>query len=115
MNVKRNEIYLANLGKTIGSEEKGIRPVLIIQNDFGNKYSPTTIVVPITKRIEKKYRLPTHVQIEPFGKMRYKAIIMAEQIKVIDKRRIIYYIDELPRIYQEKVNNSLKISIGLIE
>lgn len=64
--IRRNEIYLARLGKTIGSEETGIRPVLIVQNDLGNKYSPTTIIVPITKRIEKRKSIPTHIKIKPF-------------------------------------------------
>mgnify|MGYP002566119977 CR=1 FL=1 len=80
--IKRNEIYLANLGKTVGSEERGIRPVLIIQNDIGNKHSPTTIIIPITRRIEKNKSIPTHIKIKSFGKMKYKATILAEQIQV---------------------------------
>ena len=111
--IRRNEIYLANLGHTVGSEEKGKRPVLIIQNDLGNRYSPTIIVLPLTKRIDEQQHLPTHIVINPFGKMKYKATIMAEQIKVIDKRRLIYFIDKLLKEYINQVNNAVKIAVGL--
>lgn len=111
--IRRNEIYLANLGRTVGSEERGIRPVLIIQNDLGNKNSPTTIVIPITRRIEKKFSIPTHIRIKPFGKMKYKATIMAEQIKVIDKRRLIRRIDILPTKYINAVDKAIKIAINI--
>ena len=113
--IRRNEIYLANLGHTVGSEERGKRPVLIIQNNFGNKYSPTTIILPITKRVEKSNHIPTHIRIKPFGKMKYEATIMAEQIKIIDKRRLINFIDKLPKKYIKSVNNALKIAIDLQE
>ena len=111
--VRRKEIYVADLEKTIGSEERGFRPVLIVQNNLGNKYSTTTIVVPLTRRIEKLYRIPTHISIEPFGKMKYKGTILAEQIRVIDKRRIRYYIDVLPDEYMKKVDYAMKIAIGV--
>lgn len=111
--IRRNEIYLANLGRTVGSEESGVRPVLIIQNDLGNKHSPTTIIVPITKRVERKYSIPTHIKIKPFGKMKYKAIIMAEQLKVIDKSRLINRIEILPEQYIKEVDKAIKIAINL--
>lgn len=113
--IRRNEIYLANLGHTVGSEERGTRPVLIIQNDLGNKHSPTTIVLPITKRVEQRLSIPTHIKIKPFGKMKYEATIMAEQIKIIDKRRLINFIDILPKKYIKSVNNALKMAIDLQE
>lgn len=113
--IRRKEIYLADLGRTAGSEEKGVRPVLIVQNDLGNKYSPTTIIVPITRRIEGEYKIPTHIQVEPFGKMLYKATILAEQIKVIDKQRLKYYIEELPNEYMEKVDYAMTVAIGINE
>lgn len=113
--VRRKDIFLADLGRTAGSEEKGVRPVLIVQNDLGNKYSPTTIVIPFTRRIEKDYKIPTHIQIEPFGKMLYKATLLAEQIKVIDKRRLKYYIEELPDEYMDKIDNAMAVAIGLKE
>ena len=74
--IRRKDIYLADFGNTVGCEEKGKRPVLIVQNDFGNKYSSTTIVIPLTKRVETKQRIPTHIEIEPFGKMPFKATIL---------------------------------------
>lgn len=113
--IRRNEIYLANLGNTVGSEERGIRPVLIIQNDIGNKYSTTTIIIPMTKRIEERFAIPTHIRINKFGKMKYEATIMAEQIKVIDKRRLLHRIEILPEKYVEIVNNAIRIAIDLQE
>lgn len=113
--IRRNEIYLADLGKTSGSEEKGTRPVLIVQNNLGNKYSTTTIIVPFTKRIENENRIPTHIIVEQFGKMYYRGTILAEQIKVIDKKKIKHYIDELPKEYVDKVNEAIKIAIDLKE
>lgn len=112
--IRRNEIYLANLGKTVGSEERGIRPVLIVQNNLGNKYSPTTIIVPITSRIEKN-SIPTHIRIKPFGKMKYDGTIMAEQVKVIDKKRLMNRIEVLPEEYIDAVNRAIKIATNLQE
>ncbi len=113
--IRRNEIYLANLGNTVGSEERGIRPVLIIQNDIGNKHSTTTIIIPITSRLEKQNSIPTHIRIKAFGKMKCEATIMAEQIKVIDKKRLLHRIDILPEKYVEIVNNAIKIATDLQE
>ncbi len=113
--IRRNEIYLANLGKTVGSEQRGVRPVLIVQNDLGNKHSPTTIIIPMTKRVEKYNSIPTHIQIKPFGKMKYEATIMAEQIKVIDKVRLLDRIDILPKKYIDIVDRAMKIAIDLQE
>ena len=113
--IRRNEIYFANLGRTVGSEERGIRPVLIIQNDIGNKHSPTTIIIPITTRVEKQNSIPTHIEIKAFGKMKYRATIMAEQIKVIDKRRLIKRIDILPQKYINAVDRAIRIATNLQE
>lgn len=113
--IRRNEIYLANLGQTVGSEERGVRPVLIIQNDLGNKHSPTTIIIPMTTRIEKQHTIPTHIEIKEFGKMKCKATLMAEQIKVIDKRRLIKRIDVLPEKYVNLVNEAISIATNLQE
>lgn len=113
--IRRNEIYLANLGNTVGSEERGVRPVLIIQNDIGNKHSTTTIIIPMNKRIEERFAIPTHIRVNKFGKMKYEATIMAEQIKVIDKKRLLHRIDILPEKYVEIVNNAIKIATDLQE
>lgn len=113
--IRRNEIYLANLGKTVGSEEKGVRPVLIVQNDIGNKHSPTTIIIPFTKRVETRNIIPTHIKIKAFGKMKCKATIMTEQIKVIDKKQLIKRIDVLPEKYISEVDRAIGIAIDLQE
>lgn len=111
--IRRNEIYLANLGNTIGSEERGVRPVLIIQNDIGNKHSTTTIIIPLTRRLETQYSIPTHIEIKGFRKAKNKATIMTEQIKVIDKKRLIRRIGILPKEYINAVNRALKVAIDL--
>ena len=84
-NVKRGEIYYADLSPVIGSEQDGTRPVLILQNDVGNRFSPTTIVAPITSRV-KRNRLPTHVSIHAEG-LRCESVALLEQIRTIDKTR----------------------------
>lgn len=111
--IRRNEIYYANLGQTIGSEERGRRPVLIVQNDIGNKHSPTTVVLPITTRVEDGAIIPTHVKIEKFIEELKKGTIMAEQVRTIDKQRLEGYIAELPEMYMKKVNEAMKIGYGL--
>ena len=106
----RGEIYNANLGKTRGSEQGGIRPVLIVQNDVGNKYSTTTIVCPITSQY--KPNLPTHVKINSLLR---PSIILCEQIRVIDIKEVY---DEkllyaLTKEEMEEVDKALKVSIGV--
>ena len=91
--IKRNEIYYADLNPVRGSEQGGIRPVLVIQNDTGNKHSPTTIVAAITSK-EEKAKLPTHVEVINCGVER-KSLALLEQIRTIDKSRLIKYIGEL--------------------
>ena len=108
--IKRGEIYVANLGEFKGSEQCGIRPVLIIQNDMGNKYSTTTIVASITSKLDK-HKLPTHIEIK--DGMRKRSVILLEQIKTIDKQRLGEKICELSDDILEKVNNALKISLGV--
>ena len=104
--IKRGEIYLANLNPSLGSEQSGIRPVLIIQNDTGNRYSPTVIVAPLTKII-KKEKLPTHILIHSNDFLRYNSLILLEQIRVIDKSRIISYMGCLLDYQLDKVNRAL--------
>src|SRR3974377_36875 len=113
--VKRGDIYYADLSPVIGSEQGGIRPVLIIQNDMGNKYSPTVIVAAITSQINKA-KLPTHVEIssEEYG-LNKDSVILLEQIRIIDKRRVKDKIGHISNALMEKVDNSLSISVGLIE
>lgn len=115
MNIKRGDIFYADLSPVVGSEQGGIRPVLILQNDIGNKYSPTTIVSAITSQIEKA-RLPTHVELdaETSGLDR-DSVILLEQIRTIDKRRLREKVAHLEPDFMEKVNEAIMISLGLKE
>lgn len=115
MIVKRSEVYLADLSPVKGSEQGGVRPVLIIQNDIGNKYSPTVIIAAITAKISKA-KLPTHVEIkkEEVGLLK-DSVILLEQIRTIDKTRLDKKIGALDDKSMEKVDEGLKISIGLVD
>lgn len=113
MEIKRGDIILVNLDPVIGSEQGKIRPAVVIQNDGGNKYSPTTIVAPITSKVyEKEY--PTNVEI-PIGHLGLTeaSTILLNQIRTIDKRRIIKKIGELEEIFLEKLNLAIKSSLAL--
>ena len=109
--IYRGEIYYADLSPVIGSEQGGLRPVVIIQNDMGNKYAPTTIVAPITSQINKKL-LPTHIPFCGCG-LEKDSIILLEQIRTIDKRRLRQKRGELPPEKIEVLNSTIKISLGL--
>lgn len=113
--VKRGDIYYADLSPVIGSEQGGIRPVLIIQNDIGNKYSPTVIVAAITSQINKA-KLPTHVEIssEEYGLNR-DSVVLLEQIRTIDKRRLRDKIGHISDNLMIQVDEALMISLGLVE
>jgi len=114
--VKRGEIYYANLSNNnIGSEQNGIRPVVVIQNDIGNYYSPTTIVAVITS-ICKKTNMPVHLFLpkEKFN-LKEDSIVMLEQIRTIDKKRLLRKVSELDEEYINLLDEKLKISLGLIQ
>ncbi len=113
MIVKRGDIYYADLSPVIGSEQGGIRPVIIIQNDIGNKYSPTVIVAAITSQINKA-KLPTHVEIssEEYG-LNKDSVVLLEQVRTLDKKRLKEKIGHMTDVDMDKVNSALKISIGL--
>ncbi|MDK2800133.1 MAG: mRNA interferase MazF [Clostridiales bacterium] len=115
MIVKRGDIYYADLSPVIGSEQGGIRPVLIVQNDVGNKYSPTVIAAAITSQINKA-KLPTHIEIsaQEYG-LPKDSVILLEQIRTIDKKRLKEKIGHLDDELMEKVNEALNISFGLSE
>ncbi len=115
MIVKRGDVFFADLSPVVGSEQGGVRPVLIIQNDIGNRFSPTVIVAAITAQIQKA-KLPTHVEIdaEQHGFDR-DSVILLEQIRTIDKQRLTDKITHLDEAMMRKVNDSLQISLGLIE
>lgn len=109
----RGDIFYADLSPVVGSEQGGFRPVLIIQNDIGNRYSPTTIVSAITSQIDKA-RLPTHVEIPAHvSGLDKDSVILLEQIRTIDKRRLKRHVSKLDDEIMAKVNEALAISIGL--
>lgn len=112
MIIKRGELYLADLSPVMGSEQGGVRPVLVIQNDIGNKYSPTIIVSAITSRLYKA-KLPTHISLDAnnFG-LSKDSIILLEQIRTIDKLRLKEKIGELNALKMKEVDKALLISLG---
>ena len=109
---KRGELYYADLRPVVGSEQGGIRPVLVVQNDIGNKYSPTVIVTAITSKINKA-KLPTHIEIsaDMFG-LQKDSVILLEQIRTLDKMRLKEKIGELPPSMMLLVDDALLISLG---
>ncbi len=110
--IKRGELYYADLSPVVGSEQGGVRPILIVQNDTGNKYSPTIIAAAITSQINKA-KLPTHIELNAneFGLMK-NSVILLEQIRTLDKRRLKERIGELSIATMKKVNAALLISLG---
>jgi mRNA interferase MazF len=114
MNIKRGDIYYADLSPVVGSEQGGLRPVLIIQNDIGNRYSPTVIAAAITSRMGKN-RLPTHIDIhaDRVG-LAKDSVILLEQVRTIDKQRLREKIGRLDELQMIKVNDAISVSFGLI-
>lgn len=111
--VARGEIYFAELNPVQGSEQGGTRPVLIIQNDTGNTYSPTTIVLAITSQMNKA-RLPTHVSVSHLESgLNRDSVILAEQMRTIDKSRLKQKVAELQPQTMQKIENAMAVSIGL--
>ena len=118
MVVKRGDIFYADLSPVIGSEQGGLRPVLIIQNDVGNKYSPTVIAAAITSKTGKT-KLPTHIDVirsdeseKDYGLAR-DSVILLEQIRTIDKRRLKEHMGHLDSLTMQKVNTAISVSFGL--
>lgn len=110
--IKRGQLYYADLSPVIGSEQGGIRPVLILQNDVGNKFSPTVIAAATTSRLTKA-KLPTHIALEKEKFCLPKdSIVLLEQIRTLDKSRLLDYIGELPSETMNQVNTALLISLG---
>ena len=112
MKVKRGEIYYADLSPVIGSEQAGVRPVLIVQNDIGNKFSPTIIAIAITSK--QKVKLPTHIEIEgtKYG-LDKDSVILAEQIRTLDKKRLREKVGKVDNETMEKVKKAIEISFGI--
>ena len=113
MSVKRGDIYYADLSPVVGSEQGGLRPVLIIQNDVGNRYSPTVIAAAITSRMGKT-RLPTHIDVyaDKAG-LAKDSVILLEQIRTLDKRRLKEKMGHLDDTMMNAVNTAIAVSFGL--
>lgn len=115
MQIRRGDIFFAQLNPVVGSEQGGTRPVLIIQNDIGNQYSPTTIVAAITSQIMKA-KLPTHVEVSAGQSgLERDSVILLEQIRTIDRSRLKHKVAVLEDDIMAKVNEALSISLGLQE
>lgn len=113
VNVRRGEIYYADLSPVVGSEQGGVRPVLIVQNDVGNRYSPTVIAAAITSR-QDKASLPTHIKVEAVsGGLSKDSVVLLEQIRTIDKRRLRERMGCLDTGSMGKVDEAISISFGL--
>lgn len=113
--IKRGEMYYADLSPVVGSEQGGVRPVLIVQNDIGNKYSPTIIAAAVTSKLNKA-RLPTHIELksENYG-LPKDSVVLLEQLRTLDKKRLKEKIGLLDDGTMEKVNSGLLVSLGFFE
>lgn len=113
--IKRGEIYFADLSPVVGSEQGGMRPVLVVQNNVGNKFSPTIIAAAITSQLEKA-KLPTHISLpaDKYG-LSKDSVVLLEQIRTLDKKRLKEKIGELPTPVMTKVNEALLISLGFFD
>ena len=113
MTIKRGEIYYADLSPVVGSEQGGIRPVLIVQNDIGNKYSPTVIAAAITSQKDKT-KLPTHIQVTSEGcGLQKDSIVLLEQVRTLDKKRLRERMGHVEEAVMEKVDFAIAVSFGL--
>ena len=114
MNVKRGDIYYADLSPVVGSEQGGVRPVLIIQNDVGNRYSPTVIAAAITSK-QSKNKLPTHIPIEAGDcGLQRDSVVLLEQVRTLDKRRLKEKMGSVDVQSMKAINQALSVSYGLI-
>ena len=113
MTVKRGDIFYVDLSPVVGSEQGGVRPVVIVQNDVGNRHSPTVIAAAITSRTEKT-KLPTHIDVtaDRFG-LAKDSVILLEQVRTIDKKRLKEKMGHLEDETMEKVNSAISVSFGL--
>ena len=113
--IKRGELYYADLSPVVGSEQGGVRLVLVVQNDVGNRYSPTVIAAAVTSQINKA-KLPTHIELSAvdYG-LSKDSVVLLEQIRTLDKKRLKERIGELPLSTMERVNTALLISLGFTE
>ena len=111
--IKRGDIYYAELNPVVGSEQGGIRPVLIISNDIGNSHSPTVIIAAITGKTQTKAKLPTHTEVKDVEGLDRDSIILLEQIRTIDKQRIKNHMGTMPDNIMARVDKALAISLAM--
>ncbi len=109
--VKRGDIYYADLSPVVGSEQGGIRPVLIVQNDIGNRYAPTVIAAAVTSKLDKA-KLPTHIELSLTSGLPKNSVVLLEQLRTLDKVRLQDKVGELSEETMKKVNGALMISLG---
>ena len=111
--MKRGEIYYADLSPVVGSEQGGYRPVLIVQNDIGNKYAPTTIAAVITSR-HTKADLPTHIWLNAECGLPRESMVECEQVRTLDKKRLKEYVGQVSAEVMKEIDKGLKISFALV-
>lgn len=111
--IKRGDIYYANLYPIIGCEQDGIRPVVVIQNEMANEYSPVVLIAPLTSRVDSKPKLGTHVYVDKNGKIAHNSIILMEQIRVLDKSRLGSYICTLNKEKLQEIDKALICSFQI--
>lgn len=111
---KRGDVFFADLGQGIGSEQMGYRPVVIIQNDTGNKHSPTVVVAAVTSKVDANAKQPTHCFIGAEYGLELPSVILLEQIRTLDKQRLEKYVGRLSKKHLNDLNHALAISVGLI-
>ena len=109
--LRRGQIYLADLSPVVGSEQGGVRPVVVIQNEWGNRHSPTVIVAAITSKLDKN-KIPTHVPVTVAG-LGKNSVVLLEQIRTIDKRRLIGFVGILEDSVMEKIDRAIAVSVGI--
>ena len=114
LDIKRGDVCLVDFGNQIGSIQRGLRPAIVVQNDKGNKYSPVSLVVPMTSRIDSKSRLPTHVYVERGkGGIKTDSLVLAEQIQTVNKSQISRVIGKLALNDICKIDHAILLSLGL--
>ncbi|MDR3179145.1 MAG: type II toxin-antitoxin system PemK/MazF family toxin [Oscillospiraceae bacterium] len=112
MNIKRGDIFYADLSPVVGSEQGGVRPVLIVQNDIGNRFSPTVIAAAITSQ-NSKANLPTHIKLGAYNGLSKNSVVLLEQIRTIDKKRLKEKIGSLDSSFMDRIDEALSVSFGL--
>ena len=111
--IRRGDIYYAELNPVVGSEQGGTRPVLIISNNMGNRHSPTVIIAAITSRVQTTSKLPTHTAVNDFEGLDKDSVVLLEQIRTVDKKRLKQYMGMMPTETMARVDKALAISISL--